>query len=203
MSAARRHGDDRREPLRRAWSLALAVAFFALTGCIERRVLLVTSPPGVKVYRDGVDLDQLGYTAQAFDPADFDLDATGMSADEWAALEVRIVPIDHYGPTEYLLVKPGYGTQRHEIDPTPPLFEQFPFDVAADVLNPFPIMYTFLYRFTLEPVRQSRSDANARSLELDAAALRFRSDTFDALAETETAPATASGGASAGAPHSP
>ena len=82
-----------------------------LSGCVERRFVIMSNPPGATVYRDGM---QLGPT-----PVD----------DSFT----------YYGDRIYTLVLDGYETLQVKQPAPPPWYEIPPIDFVAENLWPFKI----------------------------------------------------------------
>lgn len=151
--------------------LVTAVGLASSLGCIERHLLVVTSPPQVQVYVDG---HEAGWTEEHF-------------PSEREELGQLAIPFDHYGVREIILRAPGYEPQRHTVDPGIPFYEHFPLDFVFDVLWPGTIENEVVYRFSLEPQRPSDVDGTYA----EAAEYRRNAGADLALEEAETAAARA------------
>jgi hypothetical protein len=82
-----------------------------LSGCVERRFIITSNPPGATVYREGM---QLGVT-----PVDD--------------------PFVYYGTKEYTLVLDGFETLKVKQKSPPPWYEIPPLDFLAENMWPFTI----------------------------------------------------------------
>lgn len=103
----------------------LAFAVGTLTGCVERRYVVYSDPPGAMVYRNGV---QIGFT-----PVD----------DHFI----------YYGKYHFTIVKEGYETLQVDQEIPPPWYERIPLDFVSENLNPWPIEDRREFHFKLEPRR--------------------------------------------------
>src|SRR5713101_9551573 len=81
---------------------------FALSGCVERRFIIESNPPGAIVYMDG---QQKGATP----------------------LEL---PFDYYGWHEFTLVKEGYETKTYRARAPAPWFQWPPLDFFSENVYP-------------------------------------------------------------------
>src|SRR5438132_8845491 len=88
--------------------LALGVLATGLAGCVERRMLIVSDPPGATVFVNG----------------------------ENVGLSPASVPFIYYGKYDITLVRDGYQTTTEHHRIRRPWFEFFPFDFGAEVLYP-------------------------------------------------------------------
>ena len=105
--------------------LVLVTAATLLTGCVERRYVITSDPPGAIVFRNG---QQLGAT-----PVD----------DHFV----------YYGKYNYTLVKDGYETLQVEQNIPAPWFEYFPIDFFSENLLPWQIEDVRRFHFKMEPRR--------------------------------------------------
>ena len=85
-----------------------------LSGCVERRFVITSNPPGATVYREGM---QLGVT-----PVDD--------------------PFVYYGDREYILVLDGFDTLKVKQKVPPPWYQIPPLDFISENLWPFKIRDT-------------------------------------------------------------
>ena len=115
----------------------------AATGCVKRSFVILTDPPDVEVYIDG---EYAGTTEMRYRPEP-DAPREMQPARELGVLEV---PLKNYAVYEITLRRVGYATQSYALEPVPPLWEHFPFDIITEVLLPLNLSVQFLYRFTLE-----------------------------------------------------
>jgi hypothetical protein len=96
---------------RLAWTGAVLLAAGLLSGCVERRFVITSNPPGAAVYRDG---QLLGVTP----------------VDDYFI---------YYGKREYVLVLDGYETLKVEQPAPAPWYEIPPLDFVAENLWAFKI----------------------------------------------------------------
>lgn len=110
----------------------LAGAFCAagLSGCVERRFIIESNPPGALVYVDG---QQKGATP----------------------LEL---PFDHYGWHEFTLVKEGFETKTYRERVRAPWFEWFPLDFFSENVYPGHVQDNRRLLFDLELLQQPRTE---------------------------------------------
>jgi hypothetical protein len=102
-------GLGNRNRLRR-WLLACA-SFVALseTGCVSRRLMVQSNPPGAMVLAEG---REIGYTPTAVD-------------------------FTYYGTRELTLIKDGYETTTRMVPVRPPWYERFGVDFFSEHFLPF------------------------------------------------------------------
>jgi hypothetical protein len=105
--------------------LGLLLCAGLLTGCVERRYVIYTDPPGAVVLRNG---QPIGAT-----PVD----------DHFV----------YYGNYHYTIVKDGYETLQVDQVINTPWYEFFPLDFISENLTPWPIEDRREFRFKLEPRR--------------------------------------------------
>jgi hypothetical protein len=98
----------------------------ALTGCVERRFIIESSPPGAVVYQNG---QYVGVT-----PAE--------------------VPFVYYGKYQFELVKDGYESRTYEVRARAPWFEWPGLDFLSENVYPGHIQDNHLERLNLEPLTQ-------------------------------------------------
>src|SRR5262249_3082859 len=89
-------------------ALPLLFVALALTGCVERRMLIVSDPPGATVFVNG----------------------------ENVGLSPASVPFTYNGKYDVTLVRDGYQTKTYEAVVPRRWFEFFPIDFGAEVLYP-------------------------------------------------------------------
>src|SRR5436189_2326362 len=85
------------------WLAGLALTL-GMTGCVERRMLIVSDPPGATVFVNGENVGP--------SPAS--------------------VPLTYYGTYDVTLVRDGFETQTRKARLHRPWFEFFPFDFFAE-----------------------------------------------------------------------
>lgn len=102
---------------------ALALAAALLTGCVDRRFVVTTDPPGAIVYRDGV---YLGAT-----PVD----------DHFI----------YYGKYHFMIVKEGYETLQVDQEITTPWYEFPGIDFLSETLLPYSVVDRREFHYKLEP----------------------------------------------------
>lgn len=116
MRHARRHG---------SWLgglLLLAVA----AGCVERRMVITTEPPGAVVYDES-------YRPLGATPVDR--------------------PFTYYGKYRFTVVKDGYETLVVEECVQPPWYEYFPLDFVSENLIPWTIRDVRRFHYRLLPAQ--------------------------------------------------
>jgi hypothetical protein len=109
---------------RKAWAVALAAAV-GLPGCVERRFVINSDPPGAVVYVNGRPLGAA--------PAD----------DHFV----------YYGNYHFTLVANGYQTLQVDQCVSPPWYEYPGLDFIAEVLVPWQIRDVRRFTFALEPMQ--------------------------------------------------
>ena len=103
--------------------LTLAVASALLLGCVDRRYVITTDPPGAVVYRNGV---YLGAT-----PVD----------DHFI----------YYGKYRFTIVKEGYETLQIDQEIKTPWYEFPPIDFFSETLLPYSVIDRREFHYKLEP----------------------------------------------------
>jgi hypothetical protein len=112
----------------RIWSIALAAGL--LTGCVERRYVVTSDPPGAFVLRNN---DPIGAT-----PAD----------DHFI----------YYGKYHFTLIKDGYATLQVSEPISTPWYEYFPLDFISEALVPWKIDDVRRFHYQLTPLEQPNLD---------------------------------------------
>jgi hypothetical protein len=112
---------------RRALLMLLALG---MTGCVERRMLIVSDPPGATVFVNG----------------------------ENVGLSPASVPFIYYGKYDITLVRDGYQTVTEHQPIRRPWFEFFPLDFGAEVLWPGHIQDNRVISIPMSPVVQPRGE---------------------------------------------
>jgi hypothetical protein len=104
--------------------ISMALASILLSGCVERRYVVTTDPPGAVVYVNG---DQyLGAT-----PVDNHF--------------------IYYGKTHFKIVKEGYETLQVDQELSSPWYEYPPLDFFAETLLPYTVIDRREFHYKLEP----------------------------------------------------
>jgi hypothetical protein len=117
--------------MRRSARLGAVVLAAALAaGCVERRYVVYSDPPGALVYRNGV---YLGATP----------------VDDYYV---------YYGKYEFVLVKDGYETLRVLQDIPAPVYEWPGLDFLSENVNPFKIRDVRSFSYTLQPLQAVRPE---------------------------------------------
>src|SRR5438552_2043296 len=111
------------------WTVLLLAAGLT-TGCVERRYVMTSEPPGALVYRDG---RPIGVT-----PVD----------DSFV----------YYGKYHFTLVKDGFETLQVEEDFTTPWYEYAPLDFVSENIWPFKVRDVRRPSYQLQPLRQVQAD---------------------------------------------
>ncbi len=114
---------------RTAW-LALALSVAVSTGCVTRRVMITSDPPGAVVYRDGQPI--------------------GATPVEESFL--------FYGTYHYRLVKDGYQITDVNHELVPPIYEYPGLDFISENLVPFMIRDRQYIHVSLLPLEVVRHD---------------------------------------------
>src|SRR5438046_2918895 len=111
-------------------TMTVTLCLLTLSGCVERRYVITSDPPGAIVIRNG---QPLGAT-----PVD----------DHFI----------YYGKYDFALVKEGYETLHVEqVIPTP-WYEYFPLDFISENLVPYPILDRREFHYQLMPRKVVNSD---------------------------------------------
>jgi hypothetical protein len=143
--------------------LAIVAAGMLAGGCVERRMLIRSDPPGAIVR---VDEEEAGIT-----PAE--------------------VPFKHYGRRRVRVgpVRDEKGHMTYEASEAmaevfPPWYQKFPVDFFFEVLYPFTVVDTQEFTFELEPVaEESDEDVAAHAEDIIEEAEEFREESLDILPE--------------------
>ena len=111
--------------MRRIGSI-LAVATLAglMTGCVERRYVITTDPPGAAVYRNGEFIGNA--------PVDD--------------------PFVYYGNYHYTIRKEGFATLQINQDIKTPFYEYWPLDFVSENLVPFHIEDVRYLHYQMQPL---------------------------------------------------
>jgi hypothetical protein len=115
--------------IRNGW-LVIAVCGFMTTGCVDRRYVITSDPPGAVVYRNG---QMIGAT-----PVD----------DHFV----------YYGDYEFMLVKEGYQTRVVKQHIPAPWYEYVPIDFFSENLWPHRLIDVRRFNYDLEPLPAVRTD---------------------------------------------
>jgi hypothetical protein len=109
---------------------AVALAAGLLTGCVERKYVITSDPPGALVLRNG---QPIGVT-----PVD----------DHFI----------YYGNYKFTLIKDGYQTLQVDQEITTPWYQYFPIDFASENLVPCQISDMRRFHYVMEPVQAPQTD---------------------------------------------
>jgi hypothetical protein len=112
------------------WFLGVAACAAVLTGCVDRRYVIESNPPGAVVYRNG---QQIGAT-----PVD----------DHFI----------YYGDYEFVLVKEGYETLKVKQHIPAPWYEWFPIDFFSENIWPHRTIDVRRFRYDMQPLPAVRTD---------------------------------------------
>ena len=107
------------------WLCCGAVVFFSLSGCVERRYVITSDPPGAIVLRNH---NHIG-AAPADDHFDF------------------------YGNYHFTLIKDGYTTLQVDQKIEPPWYGYFPLDFLAEVVIPWKFEDVRRFHYKLDPLQ--------------------------------------------------
>lgn len=125
----------------KAWLGAVLLLLLA-SGCVERRYVITSDPPGALVYRNNVPI---GTTP----------------VDDFFV---------YYGEYEFTLVKPGFETLRAKVKIEAPWYEYPPLDFVSENLVPYKIRDVReggQFQFALQPQQAVRQDdVLRRAIEL-------------------------------------
>ena len=102
--------------------LALALSML-LSGCVRRRMTVLSNPPGATVYLDGKEIGRTPFSTN----------------------------FDFYGKREFRLVKDGYETKTVILPVRAPWYQWFPLDFASEVLLPGKLTDQKYYEFDMQP----------------------------------------------------
>lgn len=124
--------------MRSAWMLlGVALAAALQSGCVERRFVIHTDPPGAVVEVNNRPLSAT--------PAD----------DHFV----------YYGKYHFKIVKPGYETLQVEQNIPAPWYEYPPLDFIAENIWPCRILDRREFRYALEPAQQPQTNDLLRRAE--------------------------------------
>lgn len=115
---------------RHGWLLSAVVCSGLLTGCLDRRFVVTSDPPGAVVLVDG---KPIGAT-----PAD----------DHFV----------YYGKRTFTLIKDGYQTLKVEQEVDMPWYEFIGLDFITENVVPFHLADVRRFHYCLEPLQAVRSD---------------------------------------------
>lgn len=101
----------------------LCLLCWLTNGCVERRITILSDPPGGKVFLDG---RQIGTTPVS-------------------------VPFHFYGTREITVYKSGYEIFSKEETISPPLYQVFPLDIFFEFCWPFQMEDDHRLGYTLKP----------------------------------------------------
>src|SRR5262245_22059547 len=102
----------------------------ATTGCVERRMLIVSDPPGATVFVNG----------------------------ENVGISPASVPFTYYGKYDVTLIRDGYQTTTTQQRIRRPWFQFFPFDFVTEVLWPGHIQDNRTIPIAMDLIAQPRTD---------------------------------------------
>jgi PEGA domain len=112
------------------WPSCVALSASLLGGCVERRYVVTSDPPGAIVLRN---YEQIGAT-----PAD----------DHFV----------YYGDYHFTLIKDGYQTLQVDQEIRAPWYEYIPLDFVSENLVPWRIIDVRRFHYRLEPLQQISPD---------------------------------------------
>jgi hypothetical protein len=150
--------------MRNAWLWAVLILVATSAGCVERRYLVTSDPPGALVFRNGMPL---GPTP---------VDDTFI----------------YYGNYELTLVKDGYETLRARVKIDAPWYQYPGIDFISENLFPYTIRDIRegdQFHFVLQPLQPVRPDEISRR----AGELRARGQTLSPTSEQAPVPFTGRG----------
>ncbi|MBL8794565.1 MAG: PEGA domain-containing protein [Planctomycetia bacterium] len=112
------------------WLLGVVACAASLAGCVDRRYVITSDPPGAVVYKNG---QPLGAT-----PVD----------DHFT----------YYGKYEFVLVKDGYETTKEVQEITTPWYQYFPIDFFAENVWPGRVVDARRFHYEMKPAQAVRTD---------------------------------------------
>src|SRR6516162_194597 len=115
---------------RSAWLLGIALGASSFSGCVERRYVVTSDPPGAIVLRNN---EQIGAT-----PAD----------DHFV----------YYGDYHFTLIKDGYQTLQVDQEIKTPWYQYIPLDFVSENLVPWRIVDVRRFHYRLEPLQTVSTD---------------------------------------------
>lgn len=118
---------------------AAGVVAAGASGCVERRLIVRTDPPGARVEVDGVDRGESPAT----------------------------IPFVHYGTRRVVLRLDDHRTRAALVETNPPIWQIFPLDFVTDVLLPLPLVDEHApdpFRLDPLPVEGAPSEEEDRAL---------------------------------------
>lgn len=118
-----RYPGPRRPGGRRRWLCLAVCALILSTGCVQRRLIVRSNPPGALVY---VDNNEIGMTPVSVD-------------------------FTYYGARQIRLVKDGYETLKDQVRISPPWYQYVPIDFVVENLVPLEIDDHRHLTYQLEP----------------------------------------------------
>jgi hypothetical protein len=110
--------------------LTAATLMLGASGCVERRFLVESNPPGAAVLVNG----------------------------EYKGTTPVSVPFTYYGKYDITLARDGYETVTYPAMLRRPWFEYFPADFFAENLYPLHLQDNKLLRYDLQPLQQTRTE---------------------------------------------
>src|SRR5262249_36817654 len=114
----------------RAWVCTAAILAGFLAGCVERRYVITTDPPGALVLQNGQPIGAA--------PADNHF--------------------EFYGDYGFTLIKDGYATMSVVQHIPRPWYEYFPLEPVSEILIPWRIYDVRRFHYKLEPLQMPRTD---------------------------------------------
>ena len=112
------------------WVFAVAASAGLMAGCVKRRYVITSDPPGAIVLRNG---QAIGAT-----PVD----------DHFV----------YYGKYHFTLIKDGYNTLQVDQDIPTPWYEYFPLDFISEAFVPYHLKDVHRFSYPLVPLQQPRTD---------------------------------------------
>ena len=112
---------------RNLWWTSLLIAVIAANGCVERRYLVTTDPPGAMVFVNGQPV---------------------------GATPVDVCNYTYYGKYHLTIIKDGYETLQVDQPVPAPWFEWPPLDFFAETVYPFKIRDVRSFPYQLQPAQR-------------------------------------------------
>jgi hypothetical protein len=120
--------------------LSILIAFLVVAGCVDRRLTIVSDPPGALVTVNNRDIGA-------------------------APVDVPSELFVYDGVYDIVLKKDGYETLHVRQELRPPWYLRFPLDFFAEVVWPFTIPYRQELVYQLQPPRAVSREALLQSAE--------------------------------------
>ena len=113
--------------MRGKWCLLIIALLIVstLSGCVRRKMTVMSNPPGATVYLDGKEIGRTPFTTN----------------------------FNHYSKREFRVVRQGYETKTELVSVRAPWYQWVGFDFVSEVLLPGKVTDHKTYEFDLQPER--------------------------------------------------